>query len=204
MRRERPATAVGQANPPEAVATGEPASALSSLLSDGVLDFDLGDLGDSDDEGLPTKKNLKPFWAEIAKGISMEEWRTKMKKAMDREPKLKWVGKLLLDAILSLKTALGNFARTHANPEELPPGDEPTSHRSRRGQHGDLMPIHPALVVQGLEGISTDNLHWVRLVLFCKGWTSCTVRRGQRQFVCPWHGFSPPTRRRLLSELESR
>ena len=177
MRRERPATAVDQANPPEVVATGEPDSALSSLLSDGVLDFDLGDLGDNDDEGLPTGKNLKPFWAEIVKGISLEEWRTKMKKAMDREPKLKWVGKLLLDAILSLKTALGNFARTHANPEELPPGDEPTSLRSRRGQHGDLMPIHPALVVQGLEGISTDNLHWVRLILlgldfmYCSAWS---------------------------------
>ncbi|CAE7177202.1 unnamed protein product [Symbiodinium necroappetens] len=144
----------------DAAATGEPAPGLSSLLSDGVLDFDLGDLGDSDDEG-----------------ISMEEWRTKMKKAMDREPKLKWVGKLLLDAILSVKTALGNFARTYANPEELPPGDEPTSQRGRRGQHGDLMPIHPALVVQGLEGIPTDNLHWVRLILlgldfmYCSAWS---------------------------------
>ena len=177
MRRERPATAEEPANPPRAEETEEPAAALSSLLSEGILDFDLGDLGDSDDEGLPTGKDLKPFWAEISKGISMEEWRTKMKKAMDREPKLKWVGKLLLDAILSLKTALGNFARAHANPEELPPGDEPTSHRGRRGQHGDLMPIHPALVVQGLEGISTDNLHWVRLILlsldylYCSAWS---------------------------------
>ena len=127
-----PATAEEQANPARTEVVEEQPAGLSSLLSEGVLEFDLGDLGDSDDEGLPTGKNLKPFWAEIAKGISMEEWRTKMKKAMDREPKLKWVGKLLLDAILSLKTALGNFARTHANPEELPPDNEPRAHFAPR------------------------------------------------------------------------
>ena len=73
---------------------------------------------------------------------------------------MKGVGKLVLDAVLALKTALGNFARTYSNPEELPQGAEPTARDGRTRRHGDLLPIHPGLVTQGLEGISTSNLHW--------------------------------------------
>ncbi|CAE7940374.1 unnamed protein product, partial [Symbiodinium necroappetens] len=151
---------------------GEPASALSSLLSDGVLDFDLGDLGDSDDEGLPTGKNLKPFWAEIAKRISMEEWRTKMKKAMDREPKLKWV----MPSCPSRRPLGTSLAHTRPR-RSCPRATSPLHTAAVEDSTGTLMPIHPALVVQGLEGISTDNLHWVRLILlgldfmYCSAWS---------------------------------
>ena len=75
------------------------------------------DLGDSDDEGLPTGKDLSGFWSGIA-------------------------------------------ARAYANPEELPQGAEPTARDGRTRRHGGLLPIHPGLVAQGLEGISTSNLHW--------------------------------------------
>ena len=107
---------------------------LDDMLEGGVLDFDFGDLGDSDDEGLPTGKDLSGFWSGIA-------------------------------------------ARAYANPEELPQGAEPTARDGRTRRHGDLLPIHPGLVTQGLEGISTSNLHWVRLVvvfldyLYCSAWS---------------------------------
>ena len=42
---------------------------LDDMLEGGVLDFDFGDLGDSDDEGLPTGKDLSGFWSGIAKGM---------------------------------------------------------------------------------------------------------------------------------------
>ncbi|CAE7300353.1 unnamed protein product [Symbiodinium sp. CCMP2592] len=86
----------------------------------------------------------------------MEEWRTRMKRALDREPGTKGVGKLLLDS-------------------ELPPGAEPSTSRGGGGLHGDLLPIHPALVVQGLEGITKDNLHWVRFVLVCLDFLYCSA-----------------------------
>ena len=71
-------------------------------------------------------------------------------------------GKLILDSVLSFKT----FACEHTNPERLPLGDEPTSQSTKRSGHGDLLPIHPDLVNQSLEGISTRNL-WVCLILIC-------------------------------------
>ncbi|CAE7679050.1 unnamed protein product [Symbiodinium sp. CCMP2456] len=132
---EGPATAVGtDVKEGAARAEGEDPS-LDNMLEDGFLDFDLGL---SDDEGLPTGKDLNEFWAGIAKGLPMEEWRTKLKKGMDREP--------------GMKGPLGIFARTYGNPEELPPGD-------------------------GLEGITTINLHWVRLIfllldyVYCSAWS---------------------------------
>ncbi|CAE7668538.1 unnamed protein product [Symbiodinium sp. CCMP2592] len=52
-------------------------------------------------------------------------------------------------AFLGPLAELGNFAREYANP------------------------IHPGLVVEGLEGITTANLHWVRFIVLCLDFVYC-------------------------------
>ncbi|CAE7038055.1 unnamed protein product [Symbiodinium sp. CCMP2592] len=92
----------------------------------------------------------------------------------------------LVEAMLSLKSALGTFARVHANPERLPPGAEPTSSGDRPGHHGDVLPLHPSLILPGLKGVTSENIHWVRAVFIVS--TTSTARPGQSLCVSRWSG----------------
>ncbi|CAE7375548.1 unnamed protein product [Symbiodinium sp. CCMP2592] len=84
------------------------------MVLDGVLDFDLGDLGESDDEGLPTRKDDPSYWSNMFDGLSMKDWRQKVRNVLNRRPQVASLGKVYMEAILSLN---GTFARVHSNPE---------------------------------------------------------------------------------------
>ena len=63
-----------------------------------------------------------------------------------------------MEATLSLKSALGTFARDHSNPERLPPGDEPTS----SGGGADAWwcpPAAPRLILPSPTGVTKENVH---------------------------------------------
>ncbi|CAE7227472.1 unnamed protein product [Symbiodinium sp. CCMP2592] len=134
------------------------------MLLDGVLDFDLGELGESDDEGLPTGKDDANDWSNMT--------------VLNKKPQIAQLGKVYMEAILSLKSALGTFARVHCNPERLPPGDESTSSGDRAARHGDIIPIHPGLILPSPRGVTKENVHWVRAIvtvlnyLYCAAWAS--------------------------------
>ena len=118
---------------------------LSAMIVDGFLHFELGELGESDDEGLPTGKDDSGYWSNMFQGLSMNDWRQKVRTVLNKKPTVGQLGKIFMEAILSLKSALGTFARVHSNPERLPPGDEPTSSRDRAPTHGETLPLHPGL-----------------------------------------------------------
>ncbi|CAE6969390.1 unnamed protein product [Symbiodinium sp. CCMP2592] len=111
-------------------------------------------------------------------GLSMNEWRKKMKTVLDREPGMKPLRKVLMEAMLPLKSGLGAFAREYSNPEKLPSGGEPTPGSPGRGRNRDVLPIHPEMITVGLKGITEDNVHWVRAImtalnyLYCAGWAA--------------------------------
>ncbi|CAE7232215.1 unnamed protein product [Symbiodinium sp. CCMP2592] len=194
---EAGAAAEVHGGPPVAEVAGS--DLLASMLSGEFLDFELGDLGHSDDEGLPTGKALQKQWADMGQALPMDEWRKKMKDVLDRKPKLRSVGRLLVSSILSLKTPLGSFAREFANPEGLPQGAEPASGSGGPAQHGDLLPIHPSLVEDGLEGISTHNLPWVQAVVMCLDFLYCA---GWSKAVCvPMQGTLGTNQKKALARI---
>ncbi|CAE7806385.1 unnamed protein product [Symbiodinium sp. CCMP2592] len=146
------------------------------MVLDGLLDFDLGDLGESDDEGLPTGKSDTEYWSNMFDGLSMKDWRLKVRNVLNKRPRIASLGKVYMDAILSLKSALGTFARVHSNPERLPPGDEPNPSEGRPPSQRDVLPMHPALIIPGPGRVTKENVHWIRVVitvlnyLYCAAW----------------------------------
>ena len=57
--------------------------------------------------------------------VHRDDWRQKVRTVLNKKPTVGQLGKIFMEAILSLNSALGTFARVHSNPERLPPGDEP-------------------------------------------------------------------------------
>ncbi|CAE6967009.1 unnamed protein product [Symbiodinium sp. CCMP2592] len=135
----------------------EPAD-YKDMVADGTLAFDWGELGESDDEGLPMGKADSSYSSSLLDGLSMNDWRKKMRSVLDREPGMKPLGKVLMEAMLSLKSGLGAFAREYSNPEKLPRAASP-----------DQAPQ---------AGVTEDNVHWVRAImtalnyLYCAGWAA--------------------------------
>ena len=135
------------------------------------LDFEVGDFGESDDEGFPRSDRIKLFRDAVGKGIPWEEWRLRL-----RQQDL--VGKLFLETMIGARTPLGNFVRQFSDPERLPQDAEstPTGEQATCGR--DVLPLHPAALVPGLHGVTETNIFWVKTIvcvlnyLYCAGWSS--------------------------------
>ena len=76
----------------------------------------------------------------------MNDWR-EGQDVLNKKPAVGQLGRVFREAILSLKSALGTLARVHSNPERLFPGEEPTSSGDRGPAHGDILPLHPGLIL---------------------------------------------------------
>jgi hypothetical protein len=112
---------------------------------------ELDGIGESDDEG---QIHLKPK-AESGRmePYSIERWQGQVKRMLTQQISYGSVGRHLLDLILTMDGAMGEFARRYASTQ--PP---PTA-RSTTERRGDVLPIHPSSVSTALKGVSADNLH---------------------------------------------
>ena len=82
------------------------------------------------------------------------------------------LGRHLLESLIELDTPLGRFVRTHCSHVQPPPATEATYPR-----RGDLLPIHPSTLVVGEQGVTEQNVDWLKLTVtllsfkYCIGWT---------------------------------
>ncbi|CAJ1433719.1 unnamed protein product, partial [Effrenium voratum] len=130
------------------------------------------DLGGSDDDGWPQDELWQQLDSMCGKALPLGEWQEMVAKVLSCQLEYSHLGKRLLSLVRCLKSPLQNFAEKYCNPNSLPPGHLP--HHDNRG---DILPLHPALISQDLEGIDESNLEWVQLIFvilnfhYCAGWT---------------------------------
>ena len=130
------------------------------------------DLGGSDDDGWPQDELWQQLDSMCGKALPLGEWQEMVAKVLSCQLEYSHLGKRLLSLVRCLKSPLGNFAEKYCNPNSLPPGHLP--HHDNRG---DILPLHPALISQDLEGIDESKVEWVELIFvilnfhYCAGWT---------------------------------
>ncbi len=96
---------------------------------------------------------------------------------MQGRPRFDDLGKIMVDQLLKLDTPLGHFTREFGHPTRPPPTTEVPYDR-----RGDLLPIHPSTVTEGMNGVTSKNIWWLKLTLmavnfhYCTGWSKpCCV-----------------------------
>ena len=129
------------------------------------------DLGASEDEE-PGASSLKPQVSVHDGVLGTTGWQQKMEVLMQKRPRFDDLGRMLVEQILKLDTPLGQFTREYGHPMRPPPTTVVPYER-----RGDLLPIHPAAIAEGSDGITRRNVWWVKLTLmavnfhYCTGWT---------------------------------
>ena len=103
-----------------------------------------------------------------AEALDNADWRKLMEKHLGKGRTFSDLGGCLLEGILKLKTPLGSFARTFANPTQPLPSAELTHDR-----RGDLLPIHPGSVKVGTLGVTQESLKWIQAILICLDFNYC-------------------------------
>eukprot|EP00435_Cladocopium_sp_Y103_P044150 s460_g12.t1 len=104
--------------------------------------------------------------------ISLAEWQRGCCEIFKEGKTFADLGYYILESLRWLDTPLGHFIRTFCNHAQPPPAAEATYDRK-----GDLLPIHPSVVVAGQHGVTPQNRDWVMAVLslidfnYCTGWT---------------------------------
>ena len=63
-----------------------PLGNTDGVITDGGLDFPIGDLGRSDDERLPTGFSVASYKAKVSEGLAWSAWRTKLRNALGKRP----------------------------------------------------------------------------------------------------------------------
>eukprot|EP00438_Fugacium_kawagutii_P013115 Skav209586 [mRNA] locus=scaffold1607:39438:42899:+ [translate_table: standard] len=119
-----------------------------------------------DEVGCPV--NLCKLNLAVAKDLN--EWADQVKLLFGKSPTFGDLGRYLGELAASLPTPLGNFIRSFGTVAQ------PTSSQGKRGDHGDLLPIAPWKITIEIEGVTEQNLDWVKLLVviinfhYCSGW----------------------------------
>ncbi len=108
----------------------------------------------------------------MARLPAAETWRAELRNGVERGLSYTDLGHHLLSLMCRMNTPLGEFIRSYSHPTQPLPGAEPTFER-----RGDILPIHPASLKIGDNGITKMNYHWVLGTVcvlnfnYCCGWT---------------------------------
>ena len=99
-------------------------------------------------------------------------WRAELRDGIEKGLCSTDLGHHLLSLMCKMDTPLGEFIRSYSHPTQPHPGAEPTNE-----WRGDLLPIHPASLKIGENGLTKRNYHWVLGTVcvlnfnYCCGWT---------------------------------
>eukprot|EP00438_Fugacium_kawagutii_P012793 Skav211673 [mRNA] locus=scaffold216:126980:131499:+ [translate_table: standard] len=133
-----------------------------------------------DMEGCPV--NLFKVDFDIASTLG--EWTGHVKEIFKAGGTFGDLGRHLLSIASSLPTALGNFVRSYCAIAAQPSSSEKA--KSSEG-HGDLLPIHPESVTTDIEGVTPNNIDWVKLMIVCIDFHYCV---GWSKPICTPFGIS--------------
>ena len=104
-------------------------------------------MGKSDHEGLPQERRAS-YATNFLQRLSTKDWRKKITTVMEKRLRMKPLGKLFVEAMLSWKSDLGAFGREHGNLQKLLPVESTTSsvdrvRREKDRSHRGPCPLRP-------------------------------------------------------------
>eukprot|EP00438_Fugacium_kawagutii_P016768 Skav231119 [mRNA] locus=scaffold7:90570:104623:- [translate_table: standard] len=194
----KPAGAVVEEEPSKAGGSkalsprAEPAAAGSGARSPESFDPEVPSQLSEDMEGTPV--NLFKVDFDIARTLS--EWTGHVKEIFKHGGTFADLGRQLLSIASSLPTALGNFVRSYCAIAAQP---SPSEKAKVSESHGDLLPIHPESVTLDIEGVTANNIDWVKLMIICIDYHYCV---GWSKPICvPFKVSLTPNQKRAISGL---
>eukprot|EP00438_Fugacium_kawagutii_P020465 Skav206770 [mRNA] locus=scaffold167:518352:522925:+ [translate_table: standard] len=148
----------------------------------------------SEDERVFTS-NLHRIDVKVAENL--KEWTEMVKQVFKENATFGDLGRHLWSLASSLPTALGNFVRTYCSTAQ----PSTSAEGSDGSKHGDLLPINPCLITTDIEGVTTGNLDWVRVIVACIDFHFCV---GWARPVCvPMQEVLTEQQKRAVSRLAS-
>ena len=129
---------------------------------------------DSDEEPLSRALRSRMGGGSVSP-VTLAEWQRRLGDGLKERKTFTDFGRQLLEGLQWLDTPLGNFIRNFCNHVQPPPATEATFDRK-----GDLLPLHPAAIKAGENGVTEGSLEWVQLsftmlnfnyCIYCTGWT---------------------------------
>eukprot|EP00435_Cladocopium_sp_Y103_P033001 s3520_g8.t1 len=139
-------------------------SHLRLVEAEDWISRDLAAIGTSEDEAP---------WDTLTSAVVVTEpfaeMRSRAKAILTKGYSYGRVGGELAELLLSLTSPMGDFLRQYCSTQP-PQAVRPYSRR-----RGEVLPIHPSAITVELEGINSENLHWVRATtmvlnyIYCRG-----------------------------------
>ena len=124
-------------------------------------------------DALPGKQ-AEALSALLAKPTRLSESSNRLRAAMSQARNFIEIGEHIAKELCHLDGPLGEFVRHFCHPMRPPPPSSEVSPYSPV----DLLPIHPALLTAELEGVSDDNIWWMKLIVICLDYHYCTGQTG--------------------------
>eukprot|EP00438_Fugacium_kawagutii_P025579 Skav215575 [mRNA] locus=scaffold2748:77089:83434:- [translate_table: standard] len=118
-----------------------------------------------------TPVNLHKLRIEVPR--TPQEWCENVKQVFKANATFGDLGRHLWSLMETLPTSLGNFIRGYCSTAQPSTPNEV----GRGSNHGDLLPINPALITTAIDNVNPGNLMWIRVMVavidyhYCVGWS---------------------------------
>eukprot|EP00435_Cladocopium_sp_Y103_P030719 s1014_g7.t1 len=147
---------------------GSPSGVRLTAAADDWVGRLLEGLGGSDED----HEAVNPSSEQSGRGRqTWAVWRSQARAILSQSCSYGSVGGRLQELMLSMDGPMGDFMRLFCSTQPLP------AVWPRVSRRGDVLPIHPEAITTALEGVTLENLQWVRTTMMVLNFLYCRGRR---------------------------